>query len=177
MPLSDTGVECNPEEARLLNIHRLEALPVTLSDLQMATHRDPLLSRVIQFVRSGWPADHSLGEDLKPFKHRSTELTEEDGCLLWGIRVIIPQSLQSFVLDELHDSHPGISKMKALARCHVWWNDIDRNIEDLVRSCAACQSVKHTPPVGPLQPWLWPSRPWARIHVDFAGSFLGLMFW
>ena len=25
-------------------------------------------------------------------------------------------------------------------------------------------------------PWIWPTRPWQRIHVDFAGPFNGLMF-
>ena len=28
----------------------------------------------------------------------------------------------------------------------------------------------------PLHPWVWPSRPWQRIHVDFAGPFLGKSF-
>ena len=28
----------------------------------------------------------------------------------------------------------------------------------------------------PLQPWAWPAKPWQRIHVDFAGPFLGKMF-
>ena len=25
----------------------------------------------------------------------------------------------------------------------------------------------------PLNPWKWPSRPWARLHLDFAGPFQG----
>ena len=27
-----------------------------------------------------------------------------------------------------------------------------------------------------LHPWEWPSSSWERIHVDFAGPFLGRMF-
>ena len=27
--------------------------------------------------------------------------------------------------------------------------------------------------VAPLHPWIWPSQPWKRIHVDFAGPFMG----
>lgn len=34
---------------------------------------------------------------------------------MWGIRVIIPESLQSQVLKSLQESHPGISNMKAIA--------------------------------------------------------------
>ena len=30
--------------------------------------------------------------------------------------------------------------------------------------------------VAPLDPWEWPSRPWERIHIDYARPFLGKMF-
>ena len=28
----------------------------------------------------------------------------------------------------------------------------------------------------PLHPWLWPTKPWERIHLDFASPFQGKMF-
>jgi len=34
----------------------------------------------------------------------------------------------------------------------------------------------HLPPVTPLQPWEWPQRPWARVHIDYAGPLLGQQF-
>ena len=27
----------------------------------------------------------------------------------------------------------------------------------------------------PLQPWSWPTRPWSRLHLDYAGPFLSKM--
>ena len=38
-------------------------------------------------------------------------------------------------------------------------------------SCVPCQSVKQAPAVAPLHPWIWPTSPWQRIHIDFAGPF------
>jgi hypothetical protein len=32
------------------------------------------------------------------------------------------------------------------------------------------------PQVAPLHPWEWPSAPWERVHVDFAGPFMDSMF-
>ena len=77
------------------------------------------------------------------------------------------------VLQELHEGHPGISKMKALARMYVWWPGMDTDIEKSVRRCGECQQVQSSPPPAPLNPWRWPSRPWARLHLDFAGPFQG----
>ena len=28
----------------------------------------------------------------------------------------------------------------------------------------------------PLHPWEWPQKPWSRLHIDYAGPFLGKMF-
>ena len=53
---------------------------------------------------------------------------------------------------------------------------MDQELEDLVKGCLSCQSHKHAPSVAPLHPWVWPTSPWCRIHVDFAGPFLNRMF-
>ena len=31
-------------------------------------------------------------------------------------------------------------------------------------------------PGAPLHPWEWPHKPWVRLHLDYAGPFLGKMF-
>ena len=84
--------------------------------------------------------------------------------------------LQELMLKELHSEHPGISRMKAMARSHVWWPKLDQDIEDLVKSCSACQSVRQAPPEALLHPWSWPTRSWQRVHINFAGLFQGKMY-
>ena len=66
--------------------------------------------------------------------------------------------------------------MKSLARMYVWWPGLDKDIESSVQACAECQAQQSAPPVAPLQPWKWPSRPWVRLHMDYAGPFQGKMF-
>ena len=98
------------------------------------------------------------------------------GCLLWGIRVIIPSKLQDKVLNLLHSTHPGIVRMKSLARSYVFWPGIDKDIEHLVKQCSGCQKQQNAPAKAFLHPWEWPSSPWERVHVDFAGPFMNRMF-
>ena len=90
--------------------------------------------------------------------------------------MVIPQSLKDVIKAELHKEHLGISKMKALARGHVWWAGIDKELENLVKSCTECAAVKQSPAKAPLHPWSWPCRPWQRIHIDFAGPFMDKSF-
>ena len=70
----------------------------------------------------------------------------------------------------------GITRMKALARCHIWWPKLDNAIEQVAKSCQACLSVKQAPPLAPLHTWSWPQKLWQRVHIDFAGPFLNKMY-
>ena len=174
LPLETEEGDIMSDEPAVFNVSQLEKLPVTTKQLQAATRTDPTLSKVLRCVREGWPGQCS--DELRPFWSRKFELTVEGGCLLWGIRVIVPQKLREQLLDELHRDHPGISRMKAVARSYIWWPGIDKAVENLAKSCASCQAVKHSPAVAPLQPWVWPAQPWKRVHLDFAGPFQGSMF-
>ncbi|XP_061105010.1 uncharacterized protein K02A2.6-like [Conger conger] len=66
--------------------------------------------------------------------------------------------------------------MKGLARSYVWWPKMDQDLEEKVKACTQCQTNQHSPAPAPLHPWEWPGRPWSRLHVDFAGPFMGQMF-
>ena len=157
----------------VFNINQIAAMPVSSNQIAEATRRDPVLSRVLLYTKQGWP-DH-IEPALQPYSNRRTELTIEQNCLLWGIRVVVPAKYTEQVLHELHQSHPGIVRMKAVARSYVWWPHIDRDIEDLVKKCDKCQATQSAPPLAPLHPWLWPTQPWHRIHLDFAGPVRGKM--
>lgn len=91
-------------------------------------------------------------------------------------RVIIPYSLQKKILKQIHIGHPGIVRMKSIARSYVYWPNIDRHIEDLVRQCNGCSSAAKAPPKALLSSWPSALKPWSRIHVDYAGPFEGRMF-
>ncbi len=155
----------------MLTLSVLQDSPVTANDIKQWTSKDPQLSQVLQYTQQGWPGE--TNESLQPFATKKLELSSYDGCLLWGSRVIFPPNGRKGVLQELHEGHPGMTKMKSLARMYVWWPGIDDEIENSVRLCRSCQATQSTPAPAPLNPWQWPSRPWSRLHVDFAGPFMG----
>jgi transposase InsO family protein len=174
LPMKYKGHENGSSEVTLFNVAQIEALPVTAAQLERAMRQDPIMSRVWNYTRSGWPRE--VRESLKPFWNRKNELTVEGGCVLWGTRVLIPKKLHGRVLEELHRDHTGIVRMKAVARSYAWWPKMDREIEECAKKCEGCQKVQNKPAVAPLHPWQWPAEPWRRIHLDFAGPFRGRMF-
>ena len=35
------------------------------------------------------------------------------------------------VLEELHETHPGCTKMKSLAQSYIWWSKMDKDLQDV----------------------------------------------
>ena len=66
--------------------------------------------------------------------------------------------------------------MKSLARCYVWWPQLDGMIENKVQGCETCQLHRPLPPKVPLHPWESLNRSWSRLHIDHAGPYLGKLY-
>ena len=174
LPLPDSPTNVPIPGETVLLMSALQSSPVTANQIRQWTTRDPLLAKVRDFILRGWR--DTSENSLKPFQQRKNELSVESGCILWGNRVVVPPLGRKQVIDELHEGHPGISRMKSLARSFVWWPGMDNDLEEKVKECFNCQSTRHRPPPAPLHPWEWPERPWSRLHADYAGPFLGKMF-
>ena len=53
---------------------------------------------------------------------------------------------------------------------------MDADIETTVKQCEPCQQSRPLPAAAPLHPWKWPTRPWSRLHIDYAGPLDGKIF-
>ena len=158
----------------IMNLSHLDSTPVTAVMVKEWTRKDPVLSQVVRLLEEGWP-EGVTSEALAPYYNRRNELSLQDGCVLWGARVVIPPPGRENLLEELHETHPGCSRMKSLARCFVYWPGIDKDIEGIVSNCVPCQENRNQP-ASVIHPWQWPEKPWSRVHADFAGPFMGSMF-
>ena len=69
-----------------------------------------MLSRVYEWICSDWP--DAVDDELKTFFKKKLELSVQEGCILWGNRVVVPKPVREEVLAELHEAHPGATRMK-----------------------------------------------------------------
>ena len=164
-----------PGEWELL-VNFLDWSPVTGSMISKETAKDPVLSKVFRLCQQGWVFKDPCNPDIKPYLSRRDEMSLQDGCVLWGNRVIIPAKLRELVLKELHSGHAGISRMKELARSYLWWPGLDNDLEKVCKSCEPCLQMRAMPQRAELHPWEWPRSPWHRLHVDYAGPVKGNYF-
>ena len=175
LPLPDQPKVVPKSGSVIMLLEHMNETPVNVVAIRNWTRRDPTLSKVLSYVQNGWPTT-CTEESIKPFFRRRDELSVEESCILWGNRVIIPPQGRKSVLKDLHIAHPGICRIKSLARSYVWWPSMDSELEETVRQCTECQVNRKTPAQAPLHPWDYPCRPWSRIHIDYAGPYMGKMF-
>ena len=88
LPLSSVGA--TDEEVFCVEEKQLDSLPITSKEIRNATRVDPVLSKVLQFLKSGWPISVQ-DERLNPYSNRKYEFTVEQDCILRGLRVVIPR--------------------------------------------------------------------------------------
>ncbi|XP_061153479.1 uncharacterized protein K02A2.6-like, partial [Syngnathus typhle] len=169
-------VKLRKEESteQVLMMDMLDETLIDAKQIKSWTAKDTVLSQVHEYILKGWPTE--TDPNLKAFHQRKLELGVRDGCVLWGARVVIPAKGRGRMLKMLHQTHTGMTKMKGLARSYMWWPGMDQDVERTVQACHECQAHQKAPASAPLHPWEWPESPWSRIHVDYAGPFLGEMF-
>ena len=166
LPLPHTPSD-KPDIEHIHNIQQLNAIPISAKDIAHYTRKDKTLSRVYTYVQTGMWSDTT--GDFAPYARRKDELSTQQGVIFWRNRVIVPKPLENRLLHDLHSGHPGVVKMKHIARSYLWFPGIDNDIENLVRNCPGCMLHARNPPESELHSWRYPDRPLDRVHIDFAG--------
>ncbi|XP_065318756.1 uncharacterized protein LOC135926753 [Gordionus sp. m RMFG-2023] len=75
----------------------------------------------------------------------------------------------------LQEGHLGAGKIKSLAKDYMWWSGINNDIEMDVKCCDDC-NVYHDNPKKIQKPWVSATKPFERIHIDYAVTDNGTNF-
>ena len=61
---------------------------------------------------------------------------------------------------------PWSKKNKITGKSYMWYPNIDKDIENMVRSCLPCLSNRQNPPKNSFTPWKPETQAWMRVHAD-----------
>ncbi|XP_059092469.1 uncharacterized protein K02A2.6-like [Tigriopus californicus] len=82
----------------------------------------------------------------------SLSLDHDNGLLiLQGRRIILPIQSRATILHDLHQSHQGIRRTRALARSLYFWPGMNNDIEQVISACAQCQEFRPSQSPEPLR--------------------------
>lgn len=130
--------------------------------IRKATVTDDVLQAVIRCVMEGW-----RGGQCMAYVNFRDELSVVDGLLLKGMRLVIPVSMRGEMLAAVHTGHLGAEKQKRMARECMYWPNMNRDIDNMVQSCATCLKYR---PAQPKESLLRTddrqTGPWERVCMD-----------
>lgn len=164
--------DCRTEETTDLGADELEVLELipmgeeTFKELAATVEQDEQLQSVLEALRTGWPTADKMTEAQKLFSPVQDELSEYDGLLFRGDRVVIPKTWKQRVLKAVHSGHLGINSCLKRARETVYWPGMSNDIRNLVKGCSICENSQRRPPREPLMPKEIPNLPWERVAID-----------
>ena len=109
--------------------HLISITPAKMQEVKDETAKDQTLQLLSRQVAQGW-SDNAKKADLavKPYWSLRDDISVEDGIVLLGSRIIIPKSLRSNILQQIHNGHFGIEKCKLRAKSCVYWPNIYKEI-------------------------------------------------
>ena len=148
----------------------IDNLPVSdpkLEAIRVATERDPTMTKLQDTIRRGWPERKSeIPQELNGYWNFREELSEAEGIILKGDKIVIPVSLRKEMLEKIHSSHLGMVKCKQRARDALFWPGMGKNIEDVISQCDTCLQCQPSNPKEPLISESVPTRPWEVVSTD-----------
>ena len=134
----------------------LHNTPLRATKIKEWVDKNLLCSRVRDHIRRGWGDTHE--PEMQPFQSRLTgHGAVQDECILRESWVVVHKQGREAVATLLHEGHPGITRMKRLARGYVWWLGMDADLEGVVKACAKYQEHQKVPAKAPMHPWEWPA--------------------
>ena len=147
--------------------HLIRITSAKMQEFKDETAKDQTLQLLSRQVVQGWPDSvKKVDSVVKRYWSMRDDISVEDGLLLLGSWVIVPESLRGNILQQIHEGHLGIEKCQLRAKSCVYWPNIYREIETLINSCAVCQKYQNSQQKEPMIPSEIPSRPWQTLSAD-----------
>ncbi|KAL5471566.1 hypothetical protein EMCRGX_G029693 [Ephydatia muelleri] len=128
------------------------AIDKGIQKIKELTESDNTLQKLKSIIRSGI----DLSEDVQSYWNFRNELSEAEGIILKGEKIVIPTSLRKDMLTRIHRGHLGIVKCIQRVREAIYWPG---DIEEMLGKCEICQRYRESNSKEPLISEPIPDKP------------------
>jgi hypothetical protein len=142
-----------------------------LNSLREVATADETYLDLIAAVEAGFSARREItAPSVRQYWTIRQELSVDNGLVLFGKRIVIPQRSRRDILVKLHAAHQGIVRMKRRARQTIYWPSLNNDIVSMVERCQACQERLPSQQREPLLRDVLPERVFEEVTADLFES-------
>ncbi|XP_055585123.1 uncharacterized protein K02A2.6-like [Uranotaenia lowii] len=110
-----------------------------------ATKNDICFQQLLGYIMGGWPKqEKEIMKNVREYFTFRDQLSEVDGLIFKGEKLLVPESERSRLLKVIHEGHCGIQASIRRAREFVFWPSMTREIHEYVEKCKVCQQTQST---------------------------------
>ena len=121
-------------------------------------------------IHQGWPKTiKEVPQEIQKYWTFHEELTIEDGLMLKGTRIVIPNAKREEILKQIHEGHLGLNKCQMRAKETVYWPGLNDQLEQLILNCQLCLKYSRSKKKDTLHTALGPEVPpvpWSKVATD-----------
>ena len=160
----------SPVEQEVESVNALSFVSISpqgLARVQQATEADCEMVLLKAVIQTGWPdTKEQVPLSMQSYFHFRDGLSVQDGLVLKGERLVVPQSMREEIKQKLHQSHLGLQGCLRRGREVVYWPGMNKDIEDFISTCSVCKSYQADQQKEPMISHEIPSRPWEKVGCD-----------
>ena len=88
-------------------------------------------------IQQGWPKTiREVPTEIQKYWTFHEELMIEDGLILKGMRIVIPDEKREEILKQIHEGHLVLNKCQMQAKETVYWPGLNDQLEQLILNCS-----------------------------------------
>ena len=149
---------------------QLKAQNDSLHKIRLATQADDNLAILKHIIQQGWPKTiKEVPQEIQKYWTFHEELMIEDGLILKGMWIIIPDKMREDILKQIHEGHLGFNKCQMRTKETVYWPGLNDQLENLILNCQLClkysKSKNKSTPHTALGHEV-PAVPWSKVATD-----------
>ena len=164
---ADNNVSISTNEAvQVAGIYAVNEIGnVTFNHILTAARADAQYQDLLHIITIGFPKRRNETEPahLQEFWEVRHRLSVFDGVALLDQRLVIPHSLRSVILNNLHSANQGVTGMRFCANQCVYWPGLNSSIRNHRATCHDCIRNAPSQPPEPLILTPSPTYPFEQI--------------
>ena len=110
-------------------LQNLAVRETTLVQIKQQTEADGHLQELARIIKEGWPSKQAdVPSPLRVYYPFRDELTVQNGIILKGERLIVPERMRAEMKEKLHHNHGGIQATLRRAREICYWPSMNKDL-------------------------------------------------